>query len=123
MTPVKSSALALIDEIAQTRAAIARDLRMLAGVRALQRWQVQRLQRQPLTDEERGKQMNAVNPKYILRNYLAQRAIERAQQQDYAEVNRLLDLLYKPFEEQPEFEDYAAAPPASGKHLEISCSS
>lgn len=43
MTPVKTSALALIDEIATTRASIASDQRVLAGVQALQRWQAQRL--------------------------------------------------------------------------------
>lgn len=68
--------------------------------------------------------MNRVNPKYILRNYLAQRAIEKAQiEKNFSEVNTLLDLLYRPFDEQPEREAYADAPPAWGKHLEISCSS
>jgi len=83
-----------------------------------------RLQNQPVTDRERQQQMKQVNPKYILRNYLVQRAIERAQfHADYSEVNCLLKLLYKPYDEQLEFESYATAPPDSGKHLEISCSS
>jgi uncharacterized protein YdiU (UPF0061 family) len=82
-----------------------------------------RLEKQVMTDAERGKQMKQANPKYILRNYLAQQAIEKAHQQDFSEVNRLLQLLYKPYDEQPELERYAAAPPAWGKHLEISCSS
>ena len=85
---------------------------------------VARLQLQTTTDVERQQLMKLGNPKYVLRNYLAQRAIEKAQfDHDYSEVNRLLQLLYKPFDEQPEFEHYAAAPPESGKHLEISCSS
>ena len=97
-----------------------------ADTQSLDRWFVryrQRLEQQPVTDVERAERMNAVNPKYILRNYLAQRAIERAHRGDYSEVNTLLQLLYKPFEEQPAFESYADAPPAWGKHLEISCSS
>jgi len=83
-----------------------------------------RLAQQAVTDSEREQQMKQVNPKYILRNYLVQHAIERAQfHSDYSEVNRLLNLLRKPFDEQPEMSAYAEAPPDSGKHLEISCSS
>jgi len=83
-----------------------------------------RLQKQNVSDRDRQQQMKKVNPKYILRNYLVQRAIERAQfEKDFSEVNCLLQLLYKPYDEQPEFERYANAPPSSGKHLEISCSS
>ena len=71
-----------------------------------------RLQQQSGTDRERKARMDAVNPKYILRNYLAQNAIERAEQQrDFSEIDRLLALLAKPFDEQPEMESYAAAPP------------
>lgn len=44
--------------------------------------------------------MNANNPKYILRNYLAQQAIEKAEKGDYSEVRRLYQLLKKPYEEQ-----------------------
>lgn len=67
--------------------------------------------------------MQGANPKYILRNYLAQRAIEMAEQRDYSEVNRLLQLLQQPYDEQPERELYAALPPDWGRHLVISCSS
>ena len=83
-----------------------------------------RLQQQSLADSDRQQQMKQVNPKFILRNYLAQHAIEKAQhQRDFSEVNRLLNLLYTPFAEHPGMEAYANAPPDSGKHLEISCSS
>ena len=39
--------------------------------------------------------MNRVNPKYVLRNYLVQTAIEKAQQKDFSEIDRLLTLLQK----------------------------
>ncbi|MCB1616743.1 MAG: hypothetical protein KDI30_12070, partial [Pseudomonadales bacterium] len=68
--------------------------------------------------------MKKINPKFVLRNYLAENAIRSARQEgDFTEVNRLLDLLYTPYDEHPELEQYAQAPPAWGKCLEISCSS
>jgi len=74
-------------------------------------------------DGARQTLMLAANPKYILRNYLAQIAIDKAEAGDYSEVDRLLRLLRRPFAEQPDMESYAALPPDWGKHLEISCSS
>ena len=74
-------------------------------------------------DAERAARMNAVNPKYVLRNHLAQRAIERAEAGDYTEVATLFELLQRPFDEQPAFEPYAAEPPAEARHIEVSCSS
>jgi uncharacterized protein YdiU (UPF0061 family) len=72
---------------------------------------------------ERQVRMHAVNPMYILRNYLAQQAIEAAEQGDYGPVRELHAVLSRPFEEQPGRERYAERPPEWGKHLEISCSS
>ncbi len=74
-------------------------------------------------DTQRIERMNAINPKYILRNYLAQEAITAAQQGNYAPVQTLHTILSKPFDEQIEFDDYAKLPPDWGKTLEISCSS
>ncbi|MNH22084.1 hypothetical protein D3C79_819240 [compost metagenome] len=82
-----------------------------------------RLQREPGNAEGRRARMHAVNPLYILRNYLAQRAIEAAERGDYEEVRRLHQVLSKPFDEQPGMQAYAQRPPEWGKHLEISCSS
>ena len=83
-----------------------------------------RLQQEQGTDSERKARMDAVNPKYILRNYLAQDAIEKAEKQrDFSEIDRLLKLLGKPFDEQPEMESYAAAPPDWARQIEVSCSS
>lgn len=74
-------------------------------------------------DDERRQLMNRVNPKYVLRNYLAQTTIEKAQQKDFSEIDRLLTLLQDPFAEHPALESYAAAPPNWGKHIVVSCSS
>ena len=67
--------------------------------------------------------MDAVNPKYVLRNYLAQNAITQAQQHDFSEVARLLHLLERPFDEQPQMQAYAAPAPDGVCHIEVSCSS
>jgi uncharacterized protein YdiU (UPF0061 family) len=67
--------------------------------------------------------MKAVNPKYILRNYLAQQAIKAAEAGDNAKLESLFEVLNQPFDEQPEFEQYAQTPPDWGKELSISCSS
>ena len=75
-------------------------------------------------DAERSKAMRAVNPKYILRNHLAEIAIRcAADDRDYSEVNRLHALLAHPFDEQPEFAAYAAEPPDWARKIEVSCSS
>jgi len=55
--------------------------------------------------------MNRVNPKYVLRNYLAQLAIDKAEEGDPSLVLELLDLLRRPYDDQPEMEQYAAKRP------------
>jgi uncharacterized protein YdiU (UPF0061 family) len=82
-----------------------------------------RLRQEGSVDAERRVAMHAVNPKYVLRNYLAQVAIEKAQNGDFEEVRRLLAVLERPFDEQPGHEAYAALPPDWASHLEVSCSS
>ena len=67
--------------------------------------------------------MDAVNPKYVLRNYLAQVAIEKAQNKDFSEIAKLLTVLERPFDEQPEHSAYADFPPDWAQHIEVSCSS
>jgi uncharacterized protein YdiU (UPF0061 family) len=83
----------------------------------------QRLCAEHSVDSERKAAMDSVNPKYILRNYLAQVAIDKAQQKDFSEIGKLLSVLERPFDEQPEHEAYAALPPDWASHLEVSCSS
>jgi len=82
-----------------------------------------RLRHENSSDSARKEAMDRTNPKYVLRNYLAQVAIEKAQQKDFSEVARLLAVLEKPFDEQPENDHYAALPPDWASHLEVSCSS
>ncbi|ALA61219.1 protein adenylyltransferase SelO [Nitrospira moscoviensis] len=82
-----------------------------------------RLRGEQSRDDERRARMERVNPRYVLRNYLAQQAIDKAQQGDFSEIDRLFTLLQDPFTDRPGMEPYAAAPPNWGKHLSVSCSS
>lgn len=74
-------------------------------------------------DAERAARMRRVNPKFVLRNHLAENAIRAAQGGDFAETGRLLKVLQRPFDEQPEHAAYAAFPPDWARQLEVSCSS
>jgi uncharacterized protein YdiU (UPF0061 family) len=74
-------------------------------------------------DAERQPLMRAANPKFVLRNYLAQQAIAAAENRDYAELARLHAVLRAPYDEQPGNEAYAAAPPAGAEEIAVSCSS
>lgn len=82
-----------------------------------------RLRQENSVDLGRRLAMQAINPKYVLRNYLAQVAIEKAQNKDFSEVAKLLAILEKPFDEQPEHAAYAELPPDWASQLEVSCSS
>jgi hypothetical protein len=83
-----------------------------------------RLRAESSVDDERKERMDKVNPKYILRNYLAQTAISKAEKErDFSEVDRLLNLLARPFDEQPGMESYAEPAPEWARHIEVSCSS
>ena len=72
----------------------------------------------------RRPRMDAVNPRYVLRNYLAEQAIRKAEdERDYSEIERLRVLLRDPFAEHPGMESYAEPPPDWGRRLVVSCSS
>ncbi len=81
------------------------------------------LRREDSQDERRQRAMDAVNPVYVLRNHLAQQAITQAEAGDYAEVERLRELLARPFEPRPGCEAYAAPAPDWAREIRVSCSS
>lgn len=70
-----------------------------------------RIDSEILTDIERKEQMNMVNPKYVLRNYMAQLSIDAADKGDYSLVNELFELLKKPYDEQAESQKWFAKRP------------
>jgi len=72
---------------------------------------------------ERKKQMLNVNPKYVLKNYMLQEAIDAAQNGDFSVVNDLFKIAQKPFEEHPEFDRWAKATPKEFINQKLSCSS
>jgi uncharacterized protein YdiU (UPF0061 family) len=81
---------------------------------AWQKWftvYLKRLNAEELSDEERALKMNQINPKYVLRNYMAQLAIDTADKDDYALVDELFQLLKNPYDEQPESEKWFAKRP------------
>ena len=87
------------------------------------RGDVQRLKAENSDRGTRQMNMRRSNPKYILRNYMAQIAIAKAEEKDFSEVDTLLNLLAKPFDEQPDMDAYAQEPPDWAKTLDLSCSS
>ncbi len=70
-----------------------------------------RVRRDGTPEAVRRERMRRANPKYVLRNYLAQLAIDRAEQGDYAPVRELLEVMRKPYAEQPQYEQYAGKRP------------
>ena len=83
-----------------------------------------RLRLETSVDADRAGRMNLVNPKFVLRNHLAESAIRSAQGGDFSEVHRLLKVLTQPYDEHPDAPAaYAALPPDWAHQLEVSCSS
>ncbi len=83
----------------------------------------QRLQDEASVDSDRAMAMNRINPKYVLRNHLADVAIQRAKTGDFSEVQKLHELLQHPFDEHPASAACADFPPDWAQQLEVSCSS
>jgi len=81
--------------------------RLFAWIRAYEKC----LREAAVPDDERKTKMNAVNPKYVLRNYLAQLAIDEAEDGNYLKITELLQVLRNPYAEQPNHEHYAAKRP------------
>ena len=84
---------------------------------------LKRHSRETTSQEKRLELMSQMNPKFILRNYMAQEAIEAAEKNDFLLLNTLLIVLTQPFEEFPEHQKFANKSPKWAKDLEISCSS
>ena len=82
-----------------------------------------RLEKEEVSVSARHKQMLATNPKYILKNYMLQYTIDKANRGDFSGVDELLKLARAPFSEHPESEHFASSAPKSMKNLKLSCSS
>jgi uncharacterized protein YdiU (UPF0061 family) len=82
-----------------------------------------RLEREAASPPIRQAQMRAVNPRYILRNYMAEEVIREAHQGDYQPLNALLSLLREPSRVHPELDRYAEAPPDWAAAICLTCSS
>jgi uncharacterized protein YdiU (UPF0061 family) len=82
-----------------------------------------RLRAESSDDASRRARMDAVNPKYVLRTWMAHEAITAAQAGDYSVIDRLLLTLRRPFDEQPGNEAWATSAPAGAAAIELSCSS
>ena len=80
-----------------------------------------RLERETTPNEEREQLMKTKNPKYVLRNYMAQLAIDKANKGDISLVEELYQVLKKPYEEQPEFEHWFTKRPEWARH-KVGCS-
>jgi uncharacterized protein YdiU (UPF0061 family) len=98
-----------------------------AGLDAFHQWFADYktlLTRDAVPDSARQQKMRQTNPKYILRNYMAQTAIDKAEREkDYAEIDRLMRVLQRPYDEHPETDHYAGDPPGWASQLQVSCSS
>ena len=80
-----------------------------------------RLEDETTSAEERQQQMNKVNPKYVLRNYMAQLAIDKADKGDTSLLEEIYLLLKEPYSEQPKFEHWFAKRPEWARH-KVGCS-
>ena len=93
----------------------------------LERWKTwfiryaKRLKKDTLSDQDRQLAMNKVNPKYVLRNYMSQLAIDAADKGDYSLIDELYILLKNPYDEQPEYNKWFAKRPEWARH-KVGCS-
>ncbi len=104
--------LAYAKRVEDLQAAFYREQAWLDGREKLAAWFVRYARAtSALPSEARAARMNAANPKYVLRNYLAQEAIDLAHQGDFSRIEALLDVLRRPYDEQPGRERFAAKRP------------
>ena len=81
----------------------------------------ERLKKESLSHQEKKEKMNAINPKYVLRNYMAQVVIDAANNEDYTLIDELFQLLKNPYSEQPKQEKWFAKRPEWARH-KVGCS-
>lgn len=81
----------------------------------------QRLKVETASDKQRKQKMNNINPKYVLRNYMAQLAIDAADQGDYSLIDQMYTMLQNPYAEQPQYEKWFAKRPRWAAH-KVGCS-
>lgn len=82
---------------------------------------LEKLSSNQIEDIPRKRKMNLVNPKYVLRNYMAQLAIDDANKGDYALIDELYIMLKRPYEEQAEYQKWFAKRPDWARH-KVGCS-
>lgn len=114
LSNVRASAEISDDELLSPLSGVLLDLskeRKKVWVRWMREY-IAQLRADGVSDAERKAAMDSVNPKYVLRNYLLQTAIDAAEQGDFSEVRQLLRVMEKPYEEHPGMEKYSRLPPA-----------
>jgi len=103
-----------------------REPRLSGDRAALDAWAAryaERLRAEGSADQERESRMRRANPKFVLRNWIAQEAIERALARDYGFIEELRRLFARPYDEHPHLERLAQPPDAAARGISVSCSS
>ncbi len=83
----------------------------------------ERLKHNKSSTAERHETMLQTNPKYVLKNYILQEAIDAAEKGDYVMIDDLFQIAQNPFAEHPKFERWAAHTPEEYRNTKLSCSS
>jgi uncharacterized protein YdiU (UPF0061 family) len=83
----------------------------------------QRHNKESFSSSDKLALMNHTNPKFILRNYMAQQVIEAAEESDYSKLETLIKIITNPFEEHEDFRSFAEKSPEWAKNIVVSCSS